>query len=160
MSDPGWLLAEWLARDVAKFKDGCSDNGIPDLREMSNLLGAGILPPFGKPNGDTRMSSEQEIEAEIQRKGLNAPRLTPDDIDAVIASESYTVLPSGRTTICELTLRNGFTVTGESSCVSIDNFDAEIGRKIARDDARDKVWQLEAYLLRDRLFQAVQAAGK
>lgn len=106
------------------------------------------------------MSSEQEIEAEIQRKGLNAPRLTPDDIDAVIASESYTVLPSGRTTICELTLRNGFTVTGESSCVSIDNFDAEIGRKIARDDARDKVWQLEAYLLRDRLFQAVQAAGK
>lgn len=95
--------------------------------------------------------AEQAIEKEIQDKGLTAPRLTPEDINSVIAGFTYTVLPSGRTTICEITLKNGFTVSGESSCVSIENFDKELGEKIAYDDARNKIWQLEGYLLRDRL---------
>ncbi len=58
---------------------------------------------------------------------------------------------SGRLTVCVLTLRNGFLVTGESSCVSAANFDEELGRKIARDNAKDKVWELEGYALRERL---------
>jgi hypothetical protein len=95
--------------------------------------------------------SETEIEKEIQAKGLNAPRLTPEMIDAVITQETYTVLPSGRTMICELTLANGFTVRGETSVVSKENFDAQLGRKISRSDARNKIWQLEAYLLKERL---------
>lgn len=53
-------------------------------------------------------------------------------------------------TICILELRNGFTVTGESACVSPENFDAEIGMKIARENARSKIWALEGYLLKDR----------
>lgn len=96
------------------------------------------------------MVTEQEIEQEIQEKELNAPRLKPEDIDAVIACETYTVLPSGKCMICELTLKNGFTVRGESACVSIANFDEEIGRKISRDDARRKIWPLEAYLLQEK----------
>jgi hypothetical protein len=95
--------------------------------------------------------SEAAIEKEIQDKGLNAPRLTPALIDAAVASATYTVLPSGRATICEMTLRNGYVVLGESLCVSIENFDAEIGQKIAYQNARDKIWALEGYLLRQKL---------
>ena len=95
--------------------------------------------------------NDNQIEAEIQAKGLNAPRLTPEKIDATIAGEAYHVFPGSNLTVCCLTLRNGFTVTGESACVSPANFDAELGRKIARGHARDKIWALEGYLLRDRL---------
>jgi len=95
--------------------------------------------------------SEQAIENEITEKGLNAPRLKPSDIDAVIVGETFTVLPSGKVMVCELTLRNGFTVRGEAATVSKANFDHEIGQKISRENARDKVWELEGYLLQQRV---------
>lgn len=92
---------------------------------------------------------EQEIEKEIQDKGLNAPRLKPEDIDAKIIGKTFTKLPSGKCMICEITLANGFTVRGESACVSVANFDQEIGEKISYEDARKKVWGLEGYLLQE-----------
>lgn len=95
--------------------------------------------------------SEQEIENEIQAKGLNAPRLTPADIDAEIADEQYHVFDGTTLTVCCLTLENGFTVTGESAAASPENFDQEIGRKIARQNAREKIWPLEGYLLKQKL---------
>jgi hypothetical protein len=97
---------------------------------------------------------EAEIEAEIQAKGLNAPRLTPAMIDAVIIGEAYYVFPGTTMTICLLTLRNGFHVTGESAAASPENFNEEIGRKIARENARNKIWALEGYLLKQKLFGA------
>lgn len=54
-------------------------------------------------------------------------------------------------TFCVLVLRNGFTVTGESACASPENFDAEIGRKIARQNAIAKVWPLMGYELKERI---------
>lgn len=95
--------------------------------------------------------TEQAIEKEIQEKNLNAPRLTTDLIDAAIKEEGYHVFEKTCLTVCCLTLRNGFTVTGESACASPENFDAEIGRKIARENARNKIWMLEGYLLKERL---------
>jgi hypothetical protein len=116
------------------------------------------------------MSTDATIEAEIQAKGLTAPRITPADIEANIASEHYftaaqgvsiarvgTDLPVGvpeplhLLTFCVLVLRNGFTVTGESACASPENFDAEVGRKVARANAVNKVWPLMGYELRNRL---------
>ena len=94
---------------------------------------------------------EAQIEAEIQAKGLNAPRLNPDMIDATIVSEQYHVFPGTTMTVCALTLRNGYLVTGESAAASPENFNVEIGRKIARDNARNKIWALEGYLLREKL---------
>lgn len=94
---------------------------------------------------------EQAIEKEIQSKGLNAPRLNPQMIDAAIKSEAYHVFPGTTMTICMLVLRNGFSVIGESAAASPENFDEAIGRKIARDNARNKIWALEGYLLRERL---------
>lgn len=103
--------------------------------------------------------SEETIENEIQAKGLNAPRLTPALIDAAIAKEQYHVFEGSQLTVCCLTLQNGFTVVGESACASPANFNAELGQKIAREKARDKIWALEGYLLKDRLYHNVGQAA-
>lgn len=96
--------------------------------------------------------SEAEIENEIQAKGLNAPRLSPTMISETIVGEAYYIFPGTTLTICCLTLRNGFTVTGESAAASPENFDEQIGRRIAKDNARNKIWALEGYLLRQSLW--------
>ena len=101
------------------------------------------------------MASDIEIELEIQAKGLNAPRLNPQHIDATIKEEYYHIVPGTTLTLCVLTLQNGFTVTGESAAASLANFDEEIGRKIAKANARDKIWQLEGYLLKDKLSKGM-----
>lgn len=118
--------------------------------------------------------NDQQIEQEIQAKGLTAPRVTPADIEAEIYAEHYFttregashsdahsrylcdtpagyVAPLGLLTFCVLVLKNGFTVTGESACASPENFDAELGRKIARQNAVAKVWPLLGFRLRDHL---------
>jgi Phage protein (N4 Gp49/phage Sf6 gene 66) family len=121
------------------------------------------------------MTQDETTEKMIQAKGKTAPRVTPAAIDAAIVSEHYFTAEEGhvgsvatgsynpdptkykvpgvlsRLTFCVLVLRNGYTVTGESACVSPDNFDAAIGKKIARENARQKIWVLEGYLLQERL---------
>lgn len=114
-----------------------------------------------------------DLEAEIQAKANKAPRVTPDHIAACIASEWYINAAAGvprdnfhapvpaehplrQLTFCVLVLRNGFTVTGESACASPENFNEEIGRRIARENAVAKIWQLEGYMLREQLFQRTQ----
>ena len=97
--------------------------------------------------------NEDSIEAEIQAKNLNAPRLKPAYIDNVIVGEDYHVFPGTTLTICALTLYNGFQVTGESASASPENFDADIGRKIAKENARNKIWTLEGYRLKSILFE-------
>ncbi|WP_319495973.1 Gp49 family protein [uncultured Cohaesibacter sp.] len=94
------------------------------------------------------MNDELQFEKEIKQRGLDAPRVTPADLDAVIAAEDYHVFPGTTLTVCCLTLVNGFTVTGESACASRKNFDEELGRMIARKNAREKIWALEGYRLR------------
>lgn len=95
--------------------------------------------------------NDSQIEKEIQEKGLTAPRVTPARLEEVINSEQYHVFPNSTFTACLLTLANGYTVLGESACASPENFDAALGRKIARDNAKNKIWALEGYLLRQKL---------
>jgi len=92
-----------------------------------------------------------DIEQEIQIKGLTAPRVTPDDLNAEIVTEQYHVFTGSCLTVCCLTLKNGFVVTGESACASPENFDAELGQKIARKNAWEKIWPLLGFRLRDTL---------
>lgn len=112
--------------------------------------------------------NDQAIEQEIQAKGLTAPRITPFDIEANIAYETFFTAAQGAKeadgdsgprelgllTICVLVLANGFTVTGESACASPENFNTEIGQKIARDNAIQKMWPLMGYALKQRLHNA------
>jgi hypothetical protein len=96
-------------------------------------------------------ASEHAVEAELKTKGLNAPRITINDIDNTIVGEDYVVFPNTTVTVCALHLRNGYVVIGKSAAASPENFDAGIGRRIARDDARNQIWALEGYLLREKL---------
>lgn len=103
---------------------------------------------------------ERAIEKEIQDKGLNAPRLTPEHIDATIKSEAFYIFPGTTMTVCCLTLQNGFQVIGQSAAASPANFDEEIGRKISRANARQEIWALEGYLLKQQLVQYAAAQAK
>lgn len=94
---------------------------------------------------------ERDIERDIEARELTAPRVTPGDVDAKITVELYHVFPGTTLTVCCLILENGFAVTGQSAAASPENFDEEIGRRIAHADAREKIWQLEGYLLREAL---------
>jgi len=93
----------------------------------------------------------KEIEKEITDKGLTAPRITEKHIDSVISGVDYHVFDESCMTVCCLTLRNGFNVIGESACASPENFDADLGRKIAYKNAKQKIWMLEGYLLKEHI---------
>lgn len=135
------------------------------LAERIEAFGAApIALPVIDPGPDS-------LEREIQAKASNGPRVTPADIEAEIASEHYFTAEDGvgraskgqtsnggknpaslsLLTFCVLVLRNGVTVTGESACASPENFNAEIGRRIARENAVSKVWPLLGFRLRDKL---------
>jgi hypothetical protein len=118
------------------------------------------------------MKANQDLEAAIAEHASKAPRITPFDIESNIASEFYFTAADGvlgesemgtrpagiaehlhRLTFCVLVLRNGFTVTGESACASPENFNITIGRRIARENAVEKIWPLMGYELRTKLMQ-------
>ena len=131
-------------------------------------------------NVQSPRTDDAGIENLIQAKGKTAPRVTPADIEANIVSEHYFTARDGRLgaltnetyvgrekplpnntdlvplellTFCVLVLRNGFTVTGESACASPENFDPEIGRRVARENAKQKIWPLMGYELKTKLMQ-------
>lgn len=89
-----------------------------------------------------------------------APRVTIEEVKAAIVKTEFVVLPDGRTTICLLTLDNGFSVRGESSCVSKLNFNKQMGETISRDNAIDRVWAYLGFRLADRLHQAKLKKGR
>ena len=126
--------------------------------------------------------NDETIEQEIQAKGLTASRITPADIEANIVSEHFFTAwdgaqlaywkdsdpaapkeiegepdmdgPLSLLTFCVLILKNGFTVVGKSACASPEIFDAELGRKIARQDAVQQIWPLMGYELRSKLAES------
>lgn len=141
------------------------------------------VPLVNETSKDKKPMTDNQIEQEIQSKGLTAPRVTPSDIEANIVGEHYFTGADGvagaftnaqiaqgrgvfpdeigtiRTglkllTFCVLELRNGFAVTGESACASPENFDAEVGRKIARANAVAKIWPLLGFALKQKLFES------
>lgn len=141
-----------------------------DTQVDRDLCAAPYCPMIGTSTRSTTRSknmSDQAIEQEIIAKGKTAPRITPAHIQSTIAREYFFTAANGVAatgapvmsdddsirclTFCVLVLQNGFTVTGESSCASPENFDAEIGRKIARQNAEQKIWALEGYVLKCNL---------
>lgn len=130
-----------------------TDKHIKDLNRVWVVASEAIPDPIG--------------EGRIQSAG-NAPRITHGDIESNIVAEYYFTAGDGVTgvtavnpipyrkeldllTFCVLVLKNGFTVTGESACASPENFNAMIGRQIARDNAVNKIWPLMGYELKTRL---------
>lgn len=173
-------LFDWYANMTKKHSDAC----IAEVRAaVAKRLRDEIVArdqQFQPQQEMTEMNEDTAIEREIQNKGLTAPRVTLDDIEAEIISEHYFTAYDGRAgaltantyvgrevpqdddadldplrclTFCVLILRNGFTVTGESACASPENFNAEIGRKVARQKAVSKIWPLLGFRLKDQIAQ-------
>ena len=80
-------------------------------------------------------------------------KVSLSDMMAKIKSTTYTILPNGKTTVCQLILENGFSIEGQSACVDIANYNQALGEKYAFENAVDKMWQLEGYLLTEKLYQ-------
>lgn len=85
-------------------------------------------------------------------------KLTIDDVKGVICNEEYVFKDT--LTLCMLTLKNGFIVTGESACLDVSHYDKEIGKQIAFECALNKIWELEGYLLKQRLFEASMGCSR
>lgn len=99
--------------------------------------------------------TEGKAEIEIPAKGKVSPfRLTEQDIVGKVKNVTFTVMPSGKAVICEITLENGFTVRGESAVVDPKNFVLEIGQKISFSHAIDKVWEVEGYLMQQKKYES------
>jgi len=79
--------------------------------------------------------------------------VTMDGILAKIKKATYTLLPDGRTTVCQLTMENGFTISGESACVDAKNYNQFLGEKYAYESALSKVWPFEGYLLAQKIWE-------
>lgn len=167
----GWALpADENGTDegyLVEYTDGGKAN-MPDRKGYVSWSPKDVFERAYKP---VQATTEQAIQAAGADK---APRITLADLDRNIIGEYYFTAGDGVTgasggqvgygpdhalgllTFCVLILRNGFTVTGESACVSPENFDAEIGRRIARENAINKIWPLMGYELRSQLARPAQ----
>jgi predicted lysophospholipase L1 biosynthesis ABC-type transport system permease subunit len=139
----------------------------PALMEYYRHYGIAPMHNVSSPRID-----DDGIEQEIQAKGLTAARVTPPSLESNIRGEQYFTVGDAAAalgqpvhpdhklvTICVLTMQNGFTVIGDSACASPANFDAAIGRKLARAKAVDKIWPLLGYALKQRMYDQEVATG-
>jgi hypothetical protein len=106
----------------------------------------------------------ESLEKNWGLKLVDAPRITKEDIEAEIVAEYFftaeqavgdaPVMPALKLlTFCLLVMRNGYTVVGKNACASPENFNAELGRKYAREDAVSQAWPLMGYELRSKLVR-------
>lgn len=167
------VLHVWSdARVNLRTADGYTPTSVP---VFTGEPGAAVQPSgyYFVPHAKLQVTGDDaSIEQQIQAKGLTAPRVTPDDLQANIAiayyftgadalqkfgsnGAPYDAHPSmALLTFCVLVLKNGFTVTGESAVACPENFDAGIGQRIARANAEQKLWPLMGYALRNQLAGA------
>jgi hypothetical protein len=80
-----------------------------------------------------------------------------NDIQSKIQKTVYTVLPDTTTTVCQLIMKNGYVVLGTSACVDPAKFNKALGEKYAYEDAINKAWPLEGYLLAEEIFRRRKA---
>lgn len=99
------------------------------------------------------LNEEDLIEEDIKAKGLTAPRITPADVDDFILSSQWHTFPGTTVVVCCITLQNGYHVTGTSAAASPENFNKEIGARISFNHAREKIWALLGFSLRDLLHK-------
>lgn len=145
-------------------------NNLKEIRETKGLSQAQLAKRGGFPPSlishfetGTRVPSFENliklgfalnISVDYLIKGNMKNKLSKEDILNKIKKSTYTRLPSGKVTICEITLKNGFTVIGKSAVVDIENFNQQIGEPIAYENAIAQIWQVEGYLLQEKLYQA------
>lgn len=158
-----------IAEELARFIPFAEKQGM-------DLSGDNIrfVSPIAAAAWTKWLEEAKAFELGLEDDKQTGPRVTLSDIEANITGAHYftaadgvygdahahgrglalpNISPLNLLTFCVLVLRNGFTVTGESACVSQENFNEEAGRKVAREKAVQKVWQLMGYALKNQLAQ-------
>ncbi len=134
------------------YEDGYESYSPAEAFESGYLLIHPDRQPDLPGDEELQIKSEESLEESWNKEKKDVPSVTEEMVESVILTEQYHVPDGTCHTLCTLTLRNGFTVVGESACVHPDRFNAELGRQYAREKAVDKVWGFEAYLLQQGLF--------
>ena len=95
---------------------------------------------------------------------MNTPETIPQrttvtlaDMQAKVKKTTYTILPDTTTTVCQLHMENGYVILGTSACVDPAKFNKALGEKYAYEDAINKAWPLEGYLLAEEIFKGSKA---
>lgn len=91
---------------------------------------------------------------DVQQEERIPSRVTVSDMEAKVKMTIYQRLEGTTTTVCQITLENGFTLIGTSGCVDPKNYNQALGEKYAYEKAFEQLWALEGYLLRQRRFEA------
>lgn len=103
----------------------------------------------------TATSKEQAVETELQSLNLTAPRVTPEMIDAMIESTTFTLLQCKKMMVCQVRLNNGYTLLGMNTCVSPENFNLKLAEQFSLERAREQIWPLAGFLLAEDLYRGV-----
>lgn len=81
--------------------------------------------------------------------------VTRESLDSLVARSNVEYAVFGnKLTVAVITLPSNFKVTGEASCVDANNFDKALGEKYALENAVEKLWELEGYLLANDLHRS------
>lgn len=91
--------------------------------------------------------------------GSGRARITPAGLNRLVTTEQYYRFPGTTLTVCCLTMTNGYYASGESACALPEDFDELTGRICAREKAMRTIWDLEAYRLRQRIYEEGDGLG-
>jgi hypothetical protein len=99
------------------------------------------------------MRTKFEAEMNNPETIVHRTKVSLNDIQGKVKKTTYTVLPDGKTTVCQLHMENGYTINGYSACVDPASYNQALGEKYAYEDAINEAWPLEGYLLAEEIFQ-------
>lgn len=138
--------AEHAATPVLRLDANLTPVQIEEFKERFKAASAsGRIPDLVlAPAGDEVVSIKPPLPTRITREAL----------EAMFRSVNYDIRPDMRTTVCEITFHNGFSVRGESSAACLENFKVEVCRTAAYAKALDKAWELAGFLLREDRHRA------
>lgn len=106
------------------------------------------------------MRNDEEVEKAIVAEGKTGERVTPQMIKDLIVGKDFHQFPGTQLIVCAITLKNGFQVTGESACAIPENFSSAIGQQLAYEKAFEKIWGLEGYLLKQKIYKQEDTFGR
>jgi len=109
--------------------------------------------PNSEPDDGLTLKTQDALNAALAASPSPA-RITPELIKDRIEHVEYHRVGGGTLTLCVITVNNGFQVTGTSACADPENYNKDIGQKIAFDNAFRELWPLFGFLLREKLFLA------
>ena len=132
------------------------DDGIEQEIKAKGLTAARVTPADIEANiaSEHYFTAQHGVEGAFGKLELHQRHADTDTAGGQMPPARTPFEALSLLTFCVLMLRNGFTVTGESACASPENFDAEVGRKIARQNAVNKIWPLMGYELKSKLAAA------